>query len=53
MKACFVNILLYIGNKSLEGFVLIMCEHAIIIFIFIFIFMWMSILTVKFDVVGM
>jgi hypothetical protein len=52
MKACFVNILLYIGNKSLEGVVLIMCEHAIIIIIII-IFMWMSILTVKFDVVGM
>ena len=46
MKACFVNILLYIGNKSLEGFVLIICEHAIII-------IRMSILTVKFDVVGM
>ena len=55
MKVYFVNILFYIDDRSLEGFVLITCEHAIIIIISIIIIdsMWMSILTVKLDVVVM
>lgn len=52
MKVYFVNILFYIDDRSLEGSVLITCEHAIIIIIIID-SMWMSILTVKLDVVVM